>query len=303
MIAELDRYGGDVIYFSGDAVTCWLDGDDGLRAAAAAFAMQKVMDRVGEITTPAGVVVRLALKVAVACGAARRFVVGNPDIQLIDVLAGALIGHLAAAEHHANKGEVVLDESAVTSLRRRVTLGEARPDLDSGRIVRVATALTVAVPDCSPTNPTRFPTGSSGPGCCRRSTSGSAPVAASSSPSCGRPIRCSFASAASTTTTMTRRSQSSTNSSGERQQIMTGYGGNVLQLTLGDKGAYLYGVFGSPVAHEDDAARAGAAALDLRDLERSTDARGIQIGLTHGRLGAARTAMRCGGRSSASATR
>ena len=29
VIAELDRFGGDVIYFSGDAITCWLDGDDG----------------------------------------------------------------------------------------------------------------------------------------------------------------------------------------------------------------------------------------------------------------------------------
>src|SRR6185369_11457489 len=66
------------------------------------------------------------------------------------------------------------------------------------------------------------------------------------------------------------------------QQIMAGYGGNVLQLTLGDKGAYLYGVFGSPVAHEDDAARAAAAALELRDLEGTTEARGIQIGVTHG---------------------
>jgi hypothetical protein len=67
------------------------------------------------------------------------------------------------------------------------------------------------------------------------------------------------------------------------QQIMAGYGGNVLQLTLGDKGAYLYGVFGSPTAHEDDAARAAAATLELRDLERSSDVTGIQIGIGHGR--------------------
>ena len=65
----------------------------------------------------------------------------------------------------------------------------------------------------------------------------------------------------------------------QAQRIMAGYGGNVLQLTLGDKGAYLYGVFGSPVAHEDDAARAATAALELRDLERTTDAREIQIGV------------------------
>src|ERR1700741_2362009 len=57
VIEELDRYGGNVIYFSGDAITCWIDGDDGLRAAAAAFAMQDAMDRVGEIVTPGGTVV------------------------------------------------------------------------------------------------------------------------------------------------------------------------------------------------------------------------------------------------------
>ncbi len=33
IIAELDRFGGDVIYFSGDAITCWIDGDDGARAS------------------------------------------------------------------------------------------------------------------------------------------------------------------------------------------------------------------------------------------------------------------------------
>src|SRR4029079_16283947 len=68
------------------------------------------------------------------------------------------------------------------------------------------------------------------------------------------------------------------------QTIMAGYGGHVLQLTLGDKGAYLYGVFGSPVAHEDDGARAAAAALELRDLDQTTDAQEIQIGIAPGRL-------------------
>ena len=58
------------------------------------------------------------------------------------------------------------------------------------------------------------------------------------------------------------------------QQVMHQFGGNVLQLTLGDKGAYLYGVFGSPIAHEDDAARAAAAALDLVALEGTTAAPG-----------------------------
>ena len=55
VIAELDRFGGDVIYFSGDAITCWLDGDDGSRATACALAMQETMagDRRGD-RTPGG---------------------------------------------------------------------------------------------------------------------------------------------------------------------------------------------------------------------------------------------------------
>ena len=86
VIAELDRFGGDVIYFSGDAITCWLDGDDGSRATACGIAMQAAIEREGEITTPNGLSLRLALKVAIAVGEARRFVVGDPEIQLIDVL-------------------------------------------------------------------------------------------------------------------------------------------------------------------------------------------------------------------------
>ena len=54
VIAELDRYGGDVIYFSGDAITGWIDGDDGSRATASALAMQATMARVGSVTTPGG---------------------------------------------------------------------------------------------------------------------------------------------------------------------------------------------------------------------------------------------------------
>src|SRR3954453_17800715 len=54
LLTELDRHGGDVIYFSGDAVTAWIDGDDGAQATACALAMQELMTTVGERTTPGG---------------------------------------------------------------------------------------------------------------------------------------------------------------------------------------------------------------------------------------------------------
>ena len=68
------------------------------------------------------------------------------------------------------------------------------------------------------------------------------------------------------------------------QRILATYGGNLLHLTLGDKGAYMFGVFGSPLAHENDSARACAAALELRDLHSTTAVTDIQIGITYGRL-------------------
>ncbi|HEY2818332.1 MAG TPA: hypothetical protein VGK44_14500, partial [Casimicrobiaceae bacterium] len=38
LISELDRFGGHVIYFSGDAITGWVDDDDGARATSCALA-------------------------------------------------------------------------------------------------------------------------------------------------------------------------------------------------------------------------------------------------------------------------
>jgi hypothetical protein len=42
-------------------------------------------------------------------------VVGDPTIQLIDVLAGRLIDELADAEHLADRGDVVLAASAIAA--------------------------------------------------------------------------------------------------------------------------------------------------------------------------------------------
>ena len=68
------------------------------------------------------------------------------------------------------------------------------------------------------------------------------------------------------------------------QAIITRFDGNLIQLTHGDKGAYLYAVFGSPHAHEDDGVRATSAAIELLELERLTKAHDLQIGISYGRI-------------------
>jgi len=285
VIAELDRFGGDVIYFSGDAITCWLDADDGSRAVASGLAMHEAIAREGEIVTPAGLGVHLGLKVAIAVGSARRFVVGDPEIQLVDVLAGSLIDRLAEAEQLAATGEVVLDAAAASSLAGRVEIREVRPSESGGGPVAVLERLLADVRE-APAAPGsgRLPDELSRPwllpAVYERLSTGRGEFLAELRPAF--PVFVNFGgidhdddpSAIDKLDEFVRRAQG----------IFSAYGGNVLQLTLGDKGAYLYGVFGTPLAHEDDAARACAAALEVRALDATTAARDIRVGITHGRL-------------------
>jgi adenylate cyclase len=277
VIEELDRFGGSVIYFSGDAVTCWLDGDDGLRATAAALAMQEAIAREGQISTPGGLLVQLELKVAVAVGQVRRFVVGDPEILLIDVLAGAPLDRLAAAERHAERGEVVLDEAAVASLGDRVVLAETRSGGEVGVVRRLA------VPVAS--SPLPAPPRELAPDEVRpwllppvyeRLRSGRGELLAELRPAI--PLFLRFGGIDFDSDDAVSRLDDFV---GRTQRVLARYGGNAIQLTIGDKGAYLYAIFGAPLAHEDDAARALAAASELRTLEGVS---GIQIGIARGRL-------------------
>jgi predicted ATPase/class 3 adenylate cyclase len=224
------------------------------------------------------------MKVAIAVGSARRFVVGDPDIQLIDVLAGRLMDQLAAAEHNAEKGEIVLDQSAVASIGPRIRLGASREDADTERTVRVLADLLVDVEPEPGHQPEPLPEDLVRswllPAVYERMRTGRGEFLAELRPAI--PVFLRFggidydrdADAVEKLDDFVRAAQ----------RVMNGYGGNVLQLTLGDKGAYLYGVFGSPLAHEDDASRAAAAALELRDLAKTTAATGIQVGMTTGHL-------------------
>ncbi len=99
LIAEVEKYGGSVLGFAGDAITCWFDDLNGAatpRAAACAFALQTAMGAFNSVKLPNNKSVVLTLKVAVASGNARRFVVGDPTIHYIDTLAGATVARISA---------------------------------------------------------------------------------------------------------------------------------------------------------------------------------------------------------------
>ncbi len=283
VLAELHRHSGSVVYFSGDAVTCWLDGDDGRVAAACGLAMQRAMRNVNRVALPSGQAFEIGLKVAIAVGQARRWVVGDPDIQLIDVLAGRLIDDLAAAEGAATPGDVVLDDSAMAALDGRVEISEVRSV--SGRNCGVLERLLVPVPlPQPPPSAVRLPEDLVRPWLLppvwERLRTGRGEFLAELRPAIPFFVRFGGIDFDDDPRARELLDEFVVRS----QRVIDGYGGAALQLTLGDKGAYLYAVFGSPIAHEDDAARACAAALDVLAIEQETAVSDIQIGIAEGRL-------------------
>ncbi len=286
LIDELHRWGGSAIAFAGDAVTCWFDGDDGLGATAGALAMQEAMQAFSAVQTPGGSTVELSMKAAVAVGPARRFLVGDPRIRVIDAVAGATMERLAAAEHEANRGEVVLAPCALSALAGQVAIGEIREAEDGRRFGVVDSLLSAPLPpqlmepsvdklDEEEVRTWLLPS------VYRRLRRGLGDFLAEIRPTVAVFMRFSGID------------YDQDEAAGEKldlmiravQGIVDGYQGTLIDLNIGDKGSYLYVNFGAPLAHENNAARAASAALELRDLpEQLPFLDPLQIGISRGRM-------------------
>lgn len=289
LIDALHSYGGSVIGFSGDAITCWLDGDDGRRATACGLAMQEAMRQFAEVRTFSGRVVSLSVKAAVATGPVRRFLVGDPDYLVVDTMAGRTLEQMVAAEHHAERGEVVLHEAVVAALGEGVEISRWRvsedPDQGSARY-GVVGALKIDVPQSPwPELPEDALDEAQRawllPPVYQRIQSGQGEFLAELRPAVALFLRF-------------RGIQYDDDEGAPEklddfvrqvEHLLMRYDGSLIQITIGDKGSYLYGAFGAPVAHEDDAIRACATALELQELvSRLEYIEPVQIGITQGRM-------------------
>ena len=283
VLEQLHQHGGSVLYFSGDAVTCWLEGDDGVLGVSCGLAMQRAMGGVAKVTTPGGKTIQLGMKVAVAAGPARRFVVGDPDIQLIDVLAGGLMDRLAAAEHHADRGEVVLDAQTLEALGEAVEVSVVR----GHGLQRVGVlgamrgpAPLLPVPLPYPRLPRDVVRQWLLPAVYERLRTGRGDFLCELRPAVPMFVRFGGINFDEDPEAHLLLDHFIVRA----QRVIDSYGGNLLQLTIGDKGAYLHAVFGSPLAHEDDVTRACAAAIDVLDLEAGSAVTDLQVGISSGRV-------------------
>lgn len=288
LINEVHRFGGTILGFSGDAFTCWLEGDDGARAAACAQSLQRWLHENGDAINEqrgsiqgTGQAARnlgpTRMKVAVATGATRRFLVGDPSVQRLEGLAGTLVDELAAVEHGAEPGDIVLAASARASLGTRAATGDRGVLLD---LVGVVSDLPWPEPQEDPDNlelvrPWLLPA------VFARLAAGAGDFLAEL-----RPATALFARFLGIRFEDDRDALDRLDAFVRSvQSVLSRYEGTLVQLTVGDKGSYLYAAFGAPVAHEDDAARAVLAALDLRHLGgRGGLVDPISIGIASGRL-------------------
>jgi predicted ATPase len=247
--------------------------------------MQAAMQQFASVIIPGVEPVPMAIKVAIAAGPARRFMVGHPSFQRIDVLAGATLIQLAAAEHLARKGEVLLDSAAVAALGAQAILGGWREDAEQGEQFAILESLAepVATATSAQAAPATLSVQQARPWLL-------APVYERLRAGQGefltelRPAAALFLRFSGIDYDADERAELKLNAFVQWvQRVLGRYGAALLQLTIGDKGSYLYAAFGAPIAHEDNAARAVLAALELRQPPQGFIS-SVQIGISQGRM-------------------
>jgi class 3 adenylate cyclase/outer membrane protein assembly factor BamD (BamD/ComL family) len=245
------------------------------------------------IALPNGTTTILALKVAVAAGAARRFVVGDPNIHYLDALAGATVARTSTAEHLAQRGDVLLDEATVTMVGSSVSILEWRTDQDSNERFAVVEqgmgdgnqrigVRGQGMENADPQSPTPDPAllrPFMHPAVYEREAAREGSFLTEF-----RPCAVLFVRFVGIDYEADDAQAQLDAFIRQLQGITAHYEGAVLQLTIGDKGSYIHINFGALSSHEDDARRAVKTALEVR---KKTDLH-LQIGLTYGviRVGA-----------------
>jgi class 3 adenylate cyclase/tetratricopeptide (TPR) repeat protein len=280
LVNQVHLYGGSVIGFSGDAITCWFDqkrpkqqdsqGNSAQRATACALVMQEVVGRISdrELTTRTRFL--LSIKVSVVAGTVRRFLVGSPHIQSLEILAGGLLERAAAADHILQPGQVVVGAEVLGRFGQQLQLSEWVQGANGEHFALITGLMDPVAPTPWPDLP------QIDPGTARkwllapvyrRLQRGEEEFLAELRPSIAIFLKFSGIN------------YDADDDAGKKldvfvrwvQKVLEQYGGYLLQVSVGDKGSYAMASTSAPVAHEDDSLRAVAATYSLKALPPELD--------------------------------
>lgn len=294
LIADVSRYGGSVIFFSGDAITCWFGegwpGDannpPAVRAVACGAAMLQTMMAFSTLTMPDDSPINVGIKVSIASGAARRFLVGDPAIQYWDLLAGKPVELVVDGEHLISKGELIIDSATAEAVDQLVEIVEWRSSENVDEPFAVVSNLRRQIEPVVEADPAGSRLSEAMlrswmlPAVYDRLQGGAEDFHAEL-----RPVVALFLRFVGIDSNAPAAGAQLDGFVRWVQHVLAQYDGVLLQVTLGDKGSYLYAAFGAPTAHEDDARRAVSAALILRTPPADLDGiENIQIGISRGTM-------------------
>jgi len=284
LVNAIHNFRGSVIVISGDGITCWFDQDDGSRAIACAFAMQKVVARYDTISIPGRQKIGLGIKIALSVGAVQRFLVGDPKIQFLETLAGHELDRVVSIHEVLDKGAVAISGELLKRFEEEVNVLSWRQTPECGRFAVIGEKTKVTEPDPW------------------------LEVPALDDEVARKWVYASIYSriedeeiefltelrqAVPLFVKFTGIDYDDDENAGEKldkfircvQSVLERYQGYLCQLTIGGKGTNVFIAFGAPIAHEDNVNRALGAALKLKEETAQLGfIQPIQIGLTRGQL-------------------
>ncbi len=286
LVNEVHDYRGSVIGFAGDAVTCWFDAtsEPDVRAAARAVAAaSRIRDALRDhrITSPSGQVFPINVKVGIATGPASRFVVGEPAHQTFEVIAGAIMDRVASVERTVSSGEVGVSAEVAELLLGHLDISEWRTGPRDTSVAIIRGLAQPVAPDPWPAEP-RLAESDVRPWMVKdvleRITRGE------------ETLMGGFRRVAALFVKFGGIDYDLDPGAGARldafvrfvQGILAAYDGHLVDLTMGDKGSYLFAAFGALRTHEDDARRAVTAALALQSQDGVADS--LSIGIAHAQV-------------------
>ena len=255
LIAAIEAEGGEVVKFSGDALTALFPataepaGHAARRAVQAAAAMHALMGDFATLPTSAGPIA-LAVKIGIGVGTVYAFRVGGVLERWEYVVAGDPLRQVAEAEHSATPGETILSPETAAVL--------ASPMTPAGLPPRPLTAPQIA-PDTNLRAATAALRGFI-PGALRAWIGEGLQEWLAEL----RPMSMLFIGVSGLDYTAPDALDLLQAFLTSVQEVIYRYEGSLNKLAVDDKGTILLAMFGArPLAHADDAARAAQAARDL----------------------------------------
>ncbi|MBA3531447.1 MAG: tetratricopeptide repeat protein [Ardenticatenales bacterium] len=282
MIDLIQSFGGIIGKFGGDAMTVLFpyeaesQRDVCCRALQCALNMMKAMAGYEAIQTRGGTFT-LAMKAGLAYGSLFCTTVGNPEVRLEYIIAGRVLDMCAEAEHHANKGDVIVHDSLLP------LLGDVEIKDSHDGFSRVTALLQPASPNPLdplgelPANLLKLTSAYLHPSIAQRLMQGQA----------------SFINEHRKVTVLFVRFENLDYDNdpevGQKLQsylsevirTIHDFDGYLAKVDMGDKGSKYLVLFGAPIAHQNDVSRALQCAFELRALEGPASRIGINSGFVY----------------------